>query len=365
METRRTRGMRDSQNRVPRQPRTSRPPRDEWHDWDDADERDQRETFASIRASRALQRVEPRVPAPVTRSERAVAPRPRRGSVDLPTTGGVLVPGTRKLPAVTGMVPVTRATKAARPHWRKRMPIWIAGNAVAIVILAMLFVAPSMTSAAAASACGWYSVKAGDTLRDIGTANNTTGPAIASANHISANATLYVGQKLCIPNVWYASAKAKPYVPSAAQVALPPGILAGEFCTADRSIVWTGTIGRWTIPPGCFGKIYYPNPANYMVNGHEIGGFGWCNWWPEALLRNPNALDKPPHSQVRIGVPVFWAPQPPSTVGHYGFVESIGQGKYAGWILISEMNMYWRGGGWAKVDYRYIRVDYPGAEYLY
>ena len=27
--------------------------------------------------------------------------------------------------------------------------------------------------------------------------------------------------------------------------------------------------------------------------------------------------------------------------------------------------MYWRGAGWAKVNYRYIRVDYPGAEYLY
>ena len=245
------------------------------------------------------------------------------------------------------------------------MPIWIAGNLVVLIILSMLFIAPGVTTNAAAAACDWYAVKSGDTLRDIGTANNTTAPTLAAANHIAPGARLYVGQKLCIPTAWYAAASAKPWVPPDALVALPPGILAGEFCTADRSTVWTGVIGRWTIPPGCFGQIYYPDPAKYMVNGQEIGGFGWCNWWPEALLRDPHALDKPPHAQVRVGVPVFYVPQPPSTVGHYAFIESIGQGQYAGWVLISEMNMYWRGGGWAKVDYRYMRVDYPGAEYLY
>ena len=96
-----------------------------------------------------------------------------------------------------------------------------------------------------------------------------------------------------------------------------------------------------------------------------IGGFGWCNWWPEALLRNVHVLDWPGHAAPRVGYPVWYAPQPGQHLGHYAYVESIGSGKNAGWLLISEMNMYWRGGGWAAVDYRYIRVDYPGASYLY
>jgi LysM repeat protein len=256
-------------------------------------------------------------------------------------------------------------TKTVRPHWRRRVPIWITGNIVALVVLGMLFVAPSMTTTAAAAACGWYTVKSGDTLSDIGTANNSSAPAIAAANHISPKASLYVGQKLCVPTAWYAAASAKPYVPPAAAPALPAGILAGEPCTSDRSIVWTGVIGRWTIPPGCFGLIYYPDPAKYMVNGHEIGGFGWCNWWPEALLRNPNVLNWPGHAAPRVGFPVWYAPQYGEHLGHYAFVESIGSGVNSGWLLISEMNMYWRGGGWAAVDYRYIRADYPGASYLY
>jgi hypothetical protein len=140
---------------------------------------------------------------------------------------------------------------------------------------------------------------------------------------------------------------------------------AGEPCTADRSIVWTVPVSRWAIPPSCFAGVYWPNPYNFLVNGNIIPGFGWCNWWPEALLRNPRAIDLPRHSTPRPGVAVYWAPQPGDRTGHYGFVESIGTGVNSGWILISEMNMYWRGAGWQKVDYRYIRVDYPGANYLY
>jgi hypothetical protein len=144
----------------------------------------------------------------------------------------------------------------------------------------------------------------------------------------------------------------------------PLGFVKGEFCTEDRSIVWTIPISRWAIPPGCFGLIFHPNPMDFLVNGREILPFGYCEWWPEALLRNPNVLQLPWHTQPEVGVPVWYNP-PPGQVGHYAFVESIGTGVDAGWILISEMNMHWRGGGWGAVDYRYIRVDYPGAEYLY
>lgn len=302
-----------------------------------------------------------RTTAPVTSRHAAlIQARPRRKSLTLPLTGGILVRAARNprptAPARVGAPP---------PALKKRLPIWVTGNLVALVIVGMAFTAPALTSTATASACSWYTVKPGDTLKDISSAYQSTASALAQANHVSPSVPIYVGQKLCIPTTWWAQAKSAPFVPPVAQVALPAGIFAGEPCTMDRSLVWTGVISRWTVPPGCFGKIYYPNPRNYMVNGHVIGGFGWCNWWPEALLRNPNVLSWPAHHTPRVGYPVFYAPVNGEHVGHYAFVESIGTGQYTGWLLISEMNMYWRGAGWAKVDYRYIAVDYPGAEYLY
>ena len=272
----------------------------------------------------------------------------------LPATGGVLVMGSRSRRDVA----LAGQPRAARRH----LPIRLAGTLAIMLAVGLAVAAPRVSAIAADSTCDWYTVKAGDTLNDIGMAHHTTAPALAQANHISASNPLYVGQKLCVPTTWWSAAQLAPAVPNGAELALPPGVMAGEPCTQDRAIVWTVPVSQWAIPPGCFGKIYYPNPLDYMVNGHVIGGFGWCNWWPEALLRDPNALSLPEHSIVRVGWPVFYKAQPGEHVGHYAFVESIGPN---GWVLISEMNMNWRGAGWAKVDYRYIRVDYPGATYLY
>ncbi len=40
-----------------------------------------------------------------------------------------------------------------------------------------------------------------------------------------------------------------------------------------------------------------------------------------------------------------------SGAGHVSHVEKILTG---GWVLVSEMNFAFNGGGWARVDYRYI-----------
>ena len=261
--------------------------------------------------------------------------------------------------------------QAAAPG--RRWPAWILVNLAMLAVVGLGLTAQRFLPADAAAACDWHTVVRNDTLGNLGYFHHTTAMAIAQANHIANPNRIYVGQKLCIPTATWAAAPSAPAVPQSqtlavtssapasaapAQGALP----AGEPCTDDRSIVWTVPVSRWAVPPGCFGGVYSPNPNNFLVNGHVIPGFGWCNWWPEALLRDPNAIFRPGHSAPRVGVPVYWAPQPGDKTGHYGFVESIGPN---GWILISEMNMYWRGAGWAKVDYRYIRVDYPGASYLY
>ena len=60
-------------------------------------------------------------------------------------------------------------------------------------------------------------------------------------------------------------------------------------------------------------------------------------------------------SQPRVGSTVVFAPgvQGASARGHAGVVERLLSG---GWLEISEMNFYWNGGGWGRVDYRYIHV---------
>lgn len=139
-----------------------------------------------------------------------------------------------------------------------------------------------------------------------------------------------------------------------------PRTLAGEPCTGDRSIVWRVPVSQWAVPPGCFAGLYRPDPSAvvYRANGSIIPYFGDCNWWPEALLHLDGMqfmTALPSHAAPRVGVVVAWP-------GHWGFVESIGPN---GWILVSEMNFYWRGGGFGVVDYRYVSASFPGAEYKY
>lgn len=143
---------------------------------------------------------------------------------------------------------------------------------------------------------------------------------------------------------------------------LPPSgggsgyIHSGEPCGGSRSIVWTVPVNSWSVPPGCFGGIFSVNPWGYSDSAAIIGVYGWCNWWPEAITGNPAATQGAWHSSPWVGAVIHFAPgdQGAGSGGHWGYVESIGPN---GWILISEMNMYWRGGGWQKVDYRYVQVN--------
>ncbi|HEX5572296.1 MAG TPA: CHAP domain-containing protein, partial [Ktedonobacterales bacterium] len=47
--------------------------------------------------------------------------------------------------------------------------------------------------------------------------------------------------------------------------------------------------------------------------------------------------------------------------GHAAHVEAVLGG---GWFMISEMNFYWNGGGWGRVDYRYVHVG-SGVQFIY
>jgi hypothetical protein len=136
---------------------------------------------------------------------------------------------------------------------------------------------------------------------------------------------------------------------------------AGEPC--HSTVYFNGVPSLWAVPPSCYGGVYSINPANYVYRP----GFGWCNWWPEVM--NPSRPDllwgryaRGP--TPRPGATVVFAPgvQGASAGGHYGRVVAIYPG--GGWILISEMNFYWRGAGWGKVNYRYVHLG-PGLNFIY
>jgi hypothetical protein len=143
--------------------------------------------------------------------------------------------------------------------------------------------------------------------------------------------------------------------------AISPGIGAGQPC--QSRVYWNSTVpSEWQVPPGCYGWSYGINPANYVFRP----GFGWCNWWPEVMFpRNPNILNSSDRGSVpRVGAAILYdgGVQGAGGAGHYGYVIAIYPGSY--WVLSSEMNFYWRGGGWQRVIYRYIHVG-PGVHFIY
>jgi surface antigen len=146
---------------------------------------------------------------------------------------------------------------------------------------------------------------------------------------------------------------------------------AGRIRKASSSQGGGGGIGSWTPVPG--------HPTYTM---HDFSGdpnaryFGVCTWWAwykhqdEGMLGN--AKDWPANARARgyatgttpqVGATVVFQPgvQGASALGHVGHVEQILDN---GWFVISEMNFGWNGGGWGRVDYRYVQAA-PGVSFIY
>ncbi|HEX6543801.1 MAG TPA: hypothetical protein VF040_18745 [Ktedonobacterales bacterium] len=129
----------------------------------------------------------------------------------------------------------------------------------------------------------------------------------------------------------------------------------GQPC--HDSTMFVPNITVWTVPPGCYATIYTPDRSQYSAPST----FGYCNWWVEAL--HPKQQDILYGKEyVRTTSPVvgaaIWFPpnvQGASSAGHWAQVVAIAPDHY--WMLITEMNFGWRGGGFGKVDYRYAHVD--------
>jgi hypothetical protein len=169
------------------------------------------------------------------------------------------------------------------------------------------------------------------------------------------------------------TATPKPTAPPAATPKPAPSqgsgtkALAPEPCSPNvPSSVWTQVNYRqpWTVPPGCYAGVFTVNPANYV----RRSGYGWCNWWAEVL--RPDEPQLPwgagliRSSVPRVGATVFFAAynQGASAAGHFAHVEAISPDGQ--WVLVSEMNDFWRGAGFAKVNYRFVHVE-PGVTFIY
>lgn len=137
---------------------------------------------------------------------------------------------------------------------------------------------------------------------------------------------------------------------------------SNQLC--NEPITWPANIDNWTVPPGCYGDVYKPNPANYPSRP----GFGWCNWW--VRVNHPDEPDItenksfPSGSVPHPGNAVFFygGVQGADSAGHWAQVVAVNPDGY--WVLISEMNFSWRGAGWARVDFRYIHVG-SGVVFIY
>lgn len=129
-------------------------------------------------------------------------------------------------------------------------------------------------------------------------------------------------------------------------------------------------------------SAWAPVPGHPTYTAQDFAGdpnhryFGVCTWWasnndkPEGILgnakdwtSNAKARGYPTGETPVIGATVVFQPgvEGASALGHVGHVEEVLNG---GWFVISEMNFYWNGGGWGRVDYRYIQME-PGVSFVY
>jgi surface antigen len=127
----------------------------------------------------------------------------------------------------------------------------------------------------------------------------------------------------------------------------------------------SGPYSNWTPPPG-----YQSFAVTDFAGDPWAGSFGQCTWWAHykrpdedlagmgdawnwanaARSRGYTVTSTPAANSTIVFAPGV---QGASSLGHVAHVEQVLTG---GWVLISEMNFYWNGGGFARVDYRYAQA---------
>jgi surface antigen len=156
---------------------------------------------------------------------------------------------------------------------------------------------------------------------------------------------------------------------------------AKRTTTTTRST--TGGSSSTGSPSGGFNP-WAPVPGHPTYSLRDFAGdpyasiYGVCTWYAyyrdrSLPLSKLGVSGMWPTNAARLGLSVGTKPVVGATVvfqpgvegaggtGHVGHVEAVYSG---GWFLISEMNFYWNGGGWGRVDYRYVYVR-SGVSFIY
>jgi len=133
-------------------------------------------------------------------------------------------------------------------------------------------------------------------------------------------------------------------------------------------------------PSNAFAAVpgYYAFGMSGPPGNYYYWAFGQCTWWAQYERRGENLM--------HMGNARYWAavaasrgyrvgsrPQAGATVvfqpgvqgaGGAGHVAHVVKVYPDGWFLVSEMNFYWNGGGWARVDYRLAHTGW-GVNFIY
>ena len=131
----------------------------------------------------------------------------------------------------------------------------------------------------------------------------------------------------------------------------PPVPVGGNLGPCGGNYNWSAeSPSLWRAPVGCFGRIF----AQSAVSSAPWHSPGWCNYVVEAL-RHTNNLWGLGYSHIHVGAVVFfsggvWGA---SRAGHWAMVASI----HNGWMLIIEENFAYRGGGFYRLDYRFVPIS--------
>ncbi len=244
------------------------------------------------------------------------------------------------------------------PRRKVLSSVWRSATCVTLAITGLMAAAMTWTPVPTAAACAAVSTSSA-TCQSQGTttSTNTTFGALAAA------AGVYdipqVSRTTTHPK---GSAHATKKTTTTSHPSSTGSAGGGSYAAAtgglpcQESYMFVANINQWSVPPGCYGNIYNPDRSVY----HAPGNFGYCNWWVLAL--HPNQQDilygkEYTRSSTAIpGAAVWFSPnvQGAGSDGHWAQAVAVSPDGY--WVLITEMNFSWRGGGFGRVDFRYIHV---------
>ena len=179
---------------------------------------------------------------------------------------------------------------------------------------------------------------------------------------------------------------AGPGVKAPGSAGLPSGKSSGDSGPKTNSAPPQSNNGISPPPvrpwPPRWAYMYVPGHPAFGVsrpaNGYYWWAFGQCTWWAQYKRQDENLRHMGnarywAGSAAARGYRVGRTPVKGATVvfqpgvegaggaGHVAHVEAVYPG---GWFLVSEMNFFWNGGGWGRVDYRFAYAR-SGVSFIY